>query len=301
MNNQAQAPRFNNYEEVVKAIHAAQSKKTLSELADLVDQEFTSNRLALTDDNWSDFACRVLVRHDMIEELVRTQQVAESVAAPATLPAQEAPISIVATYVSVWDDSVNLESPCVIDLATGLVEAAVVDATGLASCDLEFVRLADGQEFEVIAGEGMIADLEGFQLAAKQLATVEPVDPVQLAIELLQALRPDLAAVVQQLAAKAEAAGAVQADPAVPVVVIESGGGVIHCIRSSAPVEIIELDADVEDGAPQSQVLLSVGDQEYELNVRKYREEVTGGHEGVDVEFCQQVRELAEAKMAESV
>ena len=289
------APRFSNYDEVIAAVNAAKTKDDLKVLADQVDEEFTSNRLALTDDNWADFSCSVLIRHDMLDELARTLQANE----PAPLPAQEAPVTVIATYVSVWDGCVNLETPCVIDLATGLVEAALVDSTGLASCDLEFVRLADGQEFEVTAGEGMIADLEGFQLAAKALATAQPVDPVLLAIEVLQALRPDLAAAVQELAVKAEAAGAAPAEPYVPVVVIESGGGVIHCIRSSAPVEIIQLDADVEDGDPDSQVLLNVGEQEYELNVRQYREVVTGGHEGVDVEFCHQVRDQAAAKLAE--
>lgn len=290
-----QPPRFANYDEVIAAINAAKTKDALKELADQVDEEFTSNRLALTDDNWADFACSVLIRHDMLDELARTLLANE----PAPLPAQPAPATVIATYVSVWDGSVNLETPCVVDLATGLIEAALVDASGLASCDLEFVRLADGQEFEVTAGEGMIADLEGFQQAAQQLSNTEPVDPVLLAIEVLQALRPDLAAAVQQLAAQAEAAGAAPAETNLPVVVIESGGGVIHCIRSSAPVEIIQLEADVEDGDPDSQVLLNVGDKEYELNVRQYREAVTGGHEGVDVGFCHQVREQAAAKLAE--
>lgn len=295
MTTQATNPKFTSYADVIKAVEAAQSKDALNELADLVDDEFTSDRLALTDENWADFACRVLLRHDHIQN----QPIAAP--APAEIAVNNSPTSIIATYVSVWDGSVNLETPCVIDLATGLVESALVDTTGLASCDLEFVRLSDGQEFEVVAGEGMIADLDSFQHAARQMANAEPVDPVQQAIELLQALRPDLAAVVQQLAAKADTAGAAQADLAVPVVVIESGGGVIHCIRSSAPVEIIQLDADVGDGDPESQVLLTVGDQEYELNVRKYREEVSGGHEGIDFEFCTQVRGQAEAKLAESV
>ncbi len=291
MNTQAQAPRFTNYDDVIKAIEAAQSTDALSELADQVDAEYSRGRLDMTPENWGDFASRTLMRKDQIDGL--------QVAAPAASPGQEAPVTIIASYVSVWDGSVNLETPCVIDLATGLIEAALVDASGLASCDLEFVRLADGQEFEVTAGEGMIADLEGFQLAAQQLSTTEPVDQVLLAIEVLQALRPDLAAAVQQLAAQAEAAGAAPAETNLPVVVIESGGGVIHCIRSSAPVEIIQLEADVEDGDPDSQVLLNVGDKEYELNVRQYREAVTGGHEGVDVGFCHQVREQAAAKLAE--
>lgn len=166
---------------------------------------------------------------------------------------------------------------------------------------MEFVRLADGQEFEVTLGEGMIADLESFQQAAQKLASTEPVDPVLLAIDVLQALRPDLAAAVQKLAEQAETAGAPLAEPAVPVVVIESGGGVIHCIRSSTPVEIIQLDADVEDGDAETQVLLTVGGQEYELNARSYHENVTGGHEGIDVEFCIHVRGLAEAKLKEIV
>ncbi|HCF2447056.1 TPA: hypothetical protein NIA45_004725 [Pseudomonas aeruginosa] len=291
MNTQAQAPRFTNYDDVIKALEAAQSKNALSDLADQVDAEYSNGRLDLTPANWGDFASRMVLRGGQIEE--------HQASAPATSTAQEAPVTVIATYVSVWDGSVNLETPCVIDLATGLVEAALVDSTGLASCDLEFVRLADGQEFEVTAGEGMVADLGGFQLAAKALATAQPVDPVLLAIEVLQALRPDLAAAVQELAVKAEAAGAAPAEPYVPVVVIESGGGVIHCIRSSAPVEIIQLDADVEDGDPDSQVLLNVGEQEYELNVRQYREVVTGGHEGVDVEFCHLVRDQAAAKLAE--
>lgn len=291
MTTPATNPKFSSYAEVIEAVEAAQSKDALNELADLVDDEFTSERLALTDENWTDFACRVLLRHDHIQS--------QPVAAPAE--SADSPSSIIATYVSVWDGSVNLETPCVIDLATGLVESALVDTNGLASCDLEFVRLADGQEFEVTLGEGMIADLESFQQAAQKLAGTEPVDPVLLAIEVLQALRPDLAAAVKNLAVQAEAAGAALAEPAVPVVVIESGGGVIHCIRSSAPVEIIQLDADVEDGDAESQALLTVGGQEYELNARSYREEVTGGHEGIDVEFCNHVRGLTEAKLKEGV
>lgn len=289
MTTQATTPKFASYADVIKAVEAAQSKDALSKLADLVDDDFTSDRLALTDENWADFACRVLLRHDYIQN--------QPVAAPAPAESADLPSTIIATYVSVWDGSVNLETSCVIELATGLVESALVDTNGLASCDLEFVRLADGQEFEVTLGEGMIADLEAFQQAAALLSTSSPADPVQQAIELLQALRPDLAAVVQNLASKAEAAGAALAEPAVPVVVIESGGGVIHCIRSSTPVEIIQLDADVEDGDAESQVLLTVGGQEYELNARSYREEVTGGHEGIDVEFCNHVHSLAEAKL----
>lgn len=294
MNTQAQAPRFTNYDDVIKAIEAARSTNELNTLIEGVEAQRDTKTLILTPKEVGEYAHHIAIRHDMLDELARTLQANE----PAPLPSQPAPATVIATYVSVWDGSVNLETPCVVDLATGLIEAALVDASGLASCDLEFVRLADGQEFEVTAGEGMIADLEGFQQAAQQLSTTEPVDPVLLAIEVLQALRPDLAAAVQQLAAQAQA-GAAQAGSDVPVVVIESGGGVIHCIRSSAPVEIIQLEADVEDGDPDSQVLLNVGDQEYELNVRQYREAVTGGHEGVDVGFCHQVREQAAAKLAE--
>jgi hypothetical protein len=293
MTTQATNPKFTSYADVIKAVEAAKSKDALNELADLVDDEFTSERLALTDENWADFACRVLLRHDHIQN--------QPVAAPAPAESADLPSTIIATYVSVWDGSVNLETPCVIDLATGLVESVLVDTNGLAICDLEFVRLAEGQEFEVTLGEGMIADLESFQQAAQKLASTKPVDPVLLAIEVLQALRPDLAAAVKNLAVQAEAAGAALAEPAVPVVVIESGGGVIHCIRSSAPVEIIQLDADVEDGDTESQVLLTVGNQEYALNARSFSQDVTGGHEGVDVEFCSHVRGLAEAKLKEGV
>jgi len=280
--------QITNFDDVKKAIEAAQTKDELDSLIDFVDSEYVAEKLDLSPSDIAEFSSRVLYRHDHLPKQ------------PEQAPAAN-PVSIIATSVSVWDGSVNLETPCVIDLATGLVESALVDTNGLASCDLEFVRLADGQEFEVTLGEGMIADLESFQQAAQKLASTEPVDPVLLAIEVLQALRPDLAAAVKNLAVQAEAAGAALADPAVPVVVIESGGGVIHCIRSSAPVEIIQLDADVEDGDAESQVLLTVGGQEYELNARSYHKEVTGGHEGIDVEFCNHVRGLAEAKLKEGV
>lgn len=283
------APRFNNYDDVIKAIEAAQSNDALSDLAAQVDAEYSNGRLDLTLDNWGDFASRTVIRNDQLTELQTA----------AASPVQDSPVSVIASYVSVWDGSVNLETPCVIDLATGLVEAALVDSTGLASCDLEFVRLSDGKEFEVTAGEGMIADLEAFQQAAKALTSAGPVDPVLLAIEVLQALRPDLAAAVQALVDKAEAACSAPSEPAAPVVVIETGGGLIKCIRSSAPVEIIQLEEDVDDGDPESQILVTVGSLDYELSVRQFREEVTGGREGVDVWFCNLVREQAASKLAE--
>lgn len=113
MNTQATTPKFSSYADVIKAVEAAQSKDALNELADLVDDEFTSERLALTDENWADLACRVLLRHDHIQN--------QPVAAPAPAESADSPSSIIATYVSVWDGSVNLETPCVIDLATGLL------------------------------------------------------------------------------------------------------------------------------------------------------------------------------------
>ena len=138
---------------------------------------------------------------------------------------------------------------------------------------------------------------EGGSSVSQQQDGAAQADPVRLAIELLQAQRPDLAAAVQQLVV--QVADVAPSETTAPIVVIESGGGLINCIRCSVPVEIIQLEADVEDGDPESQVLLSVGEQEYALSMCLYREEVAGGYEGIDVEYCHQVREMAAAKLSE--
>lgn len=76
-----------------------------------------------------------------------------------------------------------------------------------------------------------------------------------------------------------------------PVVVVELNGGLIQCVRTSTPVDVVTVDYDTE-GADED-ALTQFFEEEAVVSMRHLHERVTGGHEGVNPEFCEQVVEIA--------
>lgn len=94
----------------------------------------------------------------------------------------------------------------------------------------------------------------------------------------------------------AELAGAIGAGAGAgaashPVVVVEMNGGLIQCVRTSTPVDVVTVDYDTE-GADEDK-LTQFFEEEAVVSMRHLHERVTGGHEGVNPEFCEQVVEIA--------
>lgn len=91
---------------------------------------------------------------------------------------------------------------------------------------------------------------------------------------------------------------AINSDVTQPTAVIETNGGVINCIRSNAPMQILVLDEDIESAGEDQ--LRTIGDETYYVRHTVLAEPSESGRDGIDAAFVQgvleQVCEAAEAK-----
>lgn len=212
-------PRFQTYADVVKAIEAAATKTDLEQLSESVNKEYEQGRLDMTANDWGDFAARLVMRDDAIEQSA-SKEPAGTVLMNGT--------TVHATYVSAWDGGVEVTSPCQVDINSGTVEAEPADVQGLEQCDGECVRLECGAEFQVVEcdGENRIEDVAAFQAAVQSKAVqLTSLDPIKAAILVLRKAHPDLATAVEQLAARP--AGLV---PEANVVHIEESAGGLYAV-----------------------------------------------------------------------
>lgn len=189
-------PRFQAYADVVKAIEAATTKAALEQLSESVNKEYEQGRLDMTANDWGDFAARLVMRDDAIEQSLGMEP-AGTVLLDGT--------TVHATYASTWDGGVEVSTECTVDINSGIVEAEPADVQGLEQCEGELVRLQCGAEFQVVEcdGENRIEDVAAFQ-AAVQANTVQlsSLDPIKAAILVLRKAHPELATAVEQLASR---------------------------------------------------------------------------------------------------
>ena len=72
-------------------------------------------------------------------------------------------------YVSVWDGCYEIVTACQVDVVTGVCYpemSTVEEAEEVEMLEREFIRLADGSEFEVVEdGEYVVEDLQAFRQA----------------------------------------------------------------------------------------------------------------------------------------
>ena len=72
-------------------------------------------------------------------------------------------------YVSVWDGCYEIVTACQVDTVTGVCYpemSTVAEAEEVEMLEREFIRLADGSEFEVFEdGEYVVEDLQSFRQA----------------------------------------------------------------------------------------------------------------------------------------
>lgn len=212
-------PRFQTYADVVKAIEAAATKADLEQLSESVNKEYEQGRLDMTANDWGDFAARLVMRDDAIEQSASKEPAGTVLMCGTTVHA---------TYVSTWDGGVEVTSPCQVDINSGTVEAEPADVQGLEQCDGECVRLECGAEFQVVEcdGENRIEDVAAFQAAVQSKAVqLTSLDPIKAAILVLRKAHPGLATAVEQLAARP--AGLV---PEANVVHIEESAGGLYAV-----------------------------------------------------------------------
>lgn len=215
----ATQPRFPSYADVVKAIDAAAASADLEQLSESVNQEYELGRLDMTPNDWGDFASRLVVRNDTIEQSPGKQPAGAVLLDGATVHA---------TYVSTWDGGVEVATECQVDINSGIVEAEPADVQGLEVCEGELVRLDCGAEFQVVEdeGENRIEDVAAFQAAVQGRAVqLSSMDPIEAAILVLRKAHPNLAIAVEQLSARP--AGLV---PETNVVHVENEDGSLYVV-----------------------------------------------------------------------
>lgn len=212
-------PRFQAYADVIKAIEAAATKADLEHLSESVNKEYEQGRLDMTANDWGDFAARLVMRDEVIDQSASKK--------PAGVVLLDG-TTVHATYVSTWDGGVEVSTECTVDINSGIVEAEPADVHGLEVCEGELVRLECGAEFQVVEcdGENRLEDVAAFQAAVQSLAVqLSSLDPIKAAILVLRKAHPDLAAAVEQLAARP--AGLV---PEPNVVHIEDSAGSLYAV-----------------------------------------------------------------------
>ena len=76
---------------------------------------------------------------------------------------------ISAEYVSLWDGCYEIVTACQVDVVTGVCYpemSTLEEAEEVEILEREFIRLADGSEFEVVEdGEYVVEDLQAFRQA----------------------------------------------------------------------------------------------------------------------------------------
>lgn len=79
----------------------------------------------------------------------------------------------------------------------------------------------------------------------------------------------------------------------VPVVVVEINGGLVQRVRSSVPVDFLVADLDEAD----DEDLTDFFGEEAVLSLSRLRDQVTGGYDGVDPEFCSKALALYQSTL----
>lgn len=215
----AAQPRFQAYADVIKAIEAAATNADLEHLSESVNKEYEQGRLDMTANDWGDFAARLVMRDDVIDQSASKK--------PAGVVLLDG-TTVHATYVSTWDGGVEVSTECTVDINSGIVEAEPADVHGLEVCEGELVRLECGAEFQMVEAEGenRIEDVAAFRAAVQGRAVqLSSLDPIKAAILVLRKAHPDLATAVEQLASRP--AGLV---PEPNVVHIEESAGGLYAV-----------------------------------------------------------------------
>lgn len=98
----------------------------------------------------------------------------------------------------------------------------------------------------------------------------------------------DLSGVLSEISGVVGASTDETVAPAMPIIVVELDGGLVQRIRSSAPVEIIKVDSDIE-GADDEDIEVFMGEEAY-VTYQVLNAPVEEGGNGLDPAFCTEAK-----------
>jgi hypothetical protein len=98
----------------------------------------------------------------------------------------------------------------------------------------------------------------------------------------------DLSGVLSALGGVVGASANETVGPVMPIIVVEMDGGLVQRIRSSAPVEVIKVDSDIE-GADDEDIEVFMGEEAY-VTYQVLNAPVEEGGNGLDPAFCTEAK-----------